>query len=63
MPRNMIINLGCTLVDNNIPREDIFDYHPLRECYIYIIFYWPNFALDYSVVKTDEMCLAGIKVS
>ena len=37
IPRNMIINLGCTSVDNHIPRDDIFDYHPLRECNIYII--------------------------
>ena len=37
IPRNMIINLGCASVDNHIPRDDIFDYHPLRECNIYII--------------------------
>ena len=36
IPRNMIINLGCALVDNHIPWDDIFDYHPLRECNIYI---------------------------
>ena len=36
----MIINLGCAAVDNHIPRDDIFDYHPHRECNIYIIF-WP----------------------
>ena len=35
--RNMIINLGCTLVGNHIPRDDIFNYHPLRECTIYIL--------------------------
>ena len=28
IPRNMIINLGCASVDNHIPRDDIFDYHP-----------------------------------
>ena len=39
IPRNMIINLCCTSVDNHIPRDDIFDYHPLRECNIYIICY------------------------
>ena len=38
IPRNMIINLGCASVDNHIPRDDIFDYHPIRECNIYIIF-------------------------
>ena len=37
IPRNMIINLGCASVDNHIPRDDIFDYHPLRESNIYII--------------------------
>ena len=35
--RNIIINLGCASVDNHIPREDIFYYHPHRECNIYII--------------------------
>ena len=38
IPRNMIINLGCASVDNHIPRDDIFDYHPRRECNIYIIY-------------------------
>ena len=33
----MIINLICALVDNHIPQDDIFDYHPRRECNIYII--------------------------
>ena len=35
--RNMIIKLGCPSVDNHIPRDDIFDYHPIRECNIYIL--------------------------
>ena len=26
----MIINLGCASVDNHIPQDDIFDYHPLK---------------------------------
>ena len=39
IPQNMIINLGCASVDNHIPRDDIFDYHPIRECNIYIILY------------------------
>ena len=38
IPRNMIINLGCASVDNHIPRDDIFDYHPIRACNIYIKF-------------------------
>ena len=37
IPRNLIINLGCASVDNHIPRDDIFDYHPRRECNIYIL--------------------------
>ena len=37
IPRNIIINLGCASVDNLIPQDDIFDYHPRRECNIYII--------------------------
>ena len=35
IPRNMIIKLGCASVDNHIPRDDIFDYLPMRECNIY----------------------------
>ena len=36
--RNVIINRGAAEVDNPILRDDIFDYHPRRECNIYIIF-------------------------
>ena len=39
IPRNMIINLGCASVDNHIPRDDIFDYHHIREGNIYILSY------------------------
>ena len=42
IPRNMIINLGCASVDNHIPRDDIFDYHHIREGNIYIISLWRN---------------------
>ena len=38
IPRIVIINLGCASVDNHIPRDDIFDYHPRRKCNIYIIY-------------------------
>ena len=38
IPRKMIINLNCASVDNHISRDDIFDYHPIRECNIYIIY-------------------------
>ena len=43
IPRNVIINRGAAEVDNHISRDDIFDYHPLRECHIYFII--PNRAL------------------
>ena len=33
----MIINRGAAEVDNHISRDDIFDYHPRRECNIYFI--------------------------
>ena len=33
----MIINRGAVEVDNHISRDDIFNYHPLRECDIYFI--------------------------
>ena len=35
IPRNMIINHGCASVDNHIPRDDIFDYHPLKNVILY----------------------------
>ena len=44
IPRNVIINRGAAEVDNHISRDDIFDYHPLRECNIYFII--PNITLD-----------------
>ena len=28
---------SCASVDNHIPLDDIFDYHPIRECNIYHI--------------------------
>ena len=33
----MIINRGAAEVDNHISRDDIFVYHPIRECNIYFI--------------------------
>ena len=44
IPRNVIINRGAAEVDNHFSRDDIFDYHPLRECNIYFII--PNRTLD-----------------
>ena len=40
----MINNLCCASVDNHIPRDDIFHYHPLRACNINFII--PNRTLD-----------------
>ena len=33
----MIINLGCASVDNHIPWDDIFDYHPLKNVIFILI--------------------------
>ena len=37
IPRNVIINRGAAEVDKHISRDNIFDYHPIRECNIYFI--------------------------
>ena len=37
IPRNLILNRGATEVDNHISRDNIFDYHPIRECNVYFI--------------------------
>ena len=37
IPRNVIINWGAAEVDNYFSRDDIFVYHPNRECNIYLI--------------------------
>ena len=63
----MIINLGCASVDNHIPRDDIFDYHPRRECNIYIILEAfenasPYFFTFLQTVYAIEKKLAGINV-
>ena len=44
IPRNVIINRGAAEVDNHVSRDDIFDYHPRRDCNIYFII--PNSTLD-----------------
>ena len=44
IPRNVIIKRGAAEVNNHISRDDIFDYHPRRECNIYFII--PNRTLD-----------------
>ena len=38
IPRNVIINRGAAEVDNHISRDDIFDYHPIRNV-IFILLY------------------------
>ena len=54
IPRNVIINRGAAEVDNHISRDDIFDYHPHRECNIYFII--PNKTL-YSLFSVVELLL------
>ena len=44
IPRNVIIKGGAAEVDNHISRDDMFDYHPLRECNSYFII--PNTTLN-----------------
>ena len=44
--RNVVINQGAAEVDNHISRDDIFDYHPLRDCKCYIYSIIPNRTLD-----------------
>ena len=61
IPRNVIINQGAAKVDNHISRDDIFDYHPLRDCYIYFII--PNktsnplFSAVFSLMPTCTMVM------
>ena len=38
IPGNMIINLGCAWDNIHIPQDDIFVYHPIRECNFCIIY-------------------------
>ena len=35
--RNVIINRGAAEVDDHILRDNIFDYHQIRDCNIYVI--------------------------
>ena len=35
-----VIMACCASVDNHIPRDDIFEYHPHRECNIYILLFF-----------------------
>ena len=37
IPRNVIIKQGAAEVDNHISRDEIFDYHSIREYNIYFI--------------------------
>ena len=36
IPQNMIINIGCTSFDNNIPLDDVFDYHIFKTLFALI---------------------------
>ena len=63
IPRNVIINRGAAEVDNHISRDDIFDYHPLRECNIYFII--PNttlirFFLFYRLFSLRPTMMRGV---
>ena len=37
IPKNVIIKQGAVKVDNHISRDNIFDYHPFKECNINFI--------------------------
>ena len=53
--RNVIINRGAAEVDNHISRDDIFDFHPLRECNIYFII--PNKPSNPLFLPFSLLCL------
>ena len=38
IPQKMTIKLSFALVDNHMPQNNIFNYHPLRECNIYMLY-------------------------
>ena len=37
IPRNVIINRVAAEVGNHVSSDDIFNFHPIRECNIYFI--------------------------
>ena len=60
IPRNMIINLGCASVDNHIPQDDIFDYHPIRECNIYIMWKDQDIICCHSACNSDSQLFVDL---
>ena len=62
IPRNMIISLVCAFVDNHIPRDDISDYQPIRECNIYILLYSSLNKKFISVISLASCNVLGFKL-
>ena len=58
IPRNVIINRGAAKVDNHISRDDIFGYHPIRECNIYLII--PNIR-SFSFYRLRPTMVKGVR--
>ena len=59
--RNVIINRGAAEVDNHISRDDIFDYHPRRECNIH--FFIPNRTVDPLFSEVEILLLLDIPIT
>ena len=60
IPRNMIINLSCSSVDNHIPRDDIFDYHPIRD--VIFIYYSLMFFIAYAFKGQVHVFAGRVKI-
>ena len=54
--------LYCASVDNHISRDNIFDYHPLRECYIYILQGANNKAADQTARMRMLVCTIVVRI-
>ena len=71
IPRNVIINRCAAEVDNHISRDDIFDYHPIKNVIfillyrtLFIIFYYPfpsSHGAGSSNDSTMHICYEWIK--
>ena len=63
IPQNMIITIGCASVDNHIPRDDIFNYHPLKHViFIYYMlgqFLYVSFSI--SIVSIAQVFLERLE--
>ena len=53
IPRNMIIKLGCASIENQISRDDIFDYQPISK---YNILYLPLIQVE-QFLKWVRLCM------